>query len=182
MNIDENLQALIHEKTFEALVKELKKKNMLKSGKQTPFQKTETLLYNYPKFQNVLKNKLEEIEMIEKEGISMRSKSFVQWRSNNSYDNSNDYERSLNAIDKIKASIVQIEGYIFKIDAALNPIKDDPYFEIIPMKYFESKSREYIAEELYCDIRTVDRNKNRLVNLLQIRLFSEEYLEQLLFG
>lgn len=180
MNIDESLQALIQEKTVNAMFKELKKQKMIKNTKQTAFQKTEALLYNYPKFQNVLKSKLAEIELIEKEGISKRSKSFVQWSSGNNYDSSNEYIKSLNAIDKIKESIVQIEGYIFKIDAALNPIKDDPYFELIPMKYFEGQSREDLAYYFEVDVKTIDRHKNRLINQLQIMLFSDEYLEELL--
>ena len=40
----------------------IKNKNMIKSSPQSAYQKTETLLYNYPKFENVLKSKLEEIE------------------------------------------------------------------------------------------------------------------------
>ena len=180
MDLDKRLQALIQEKTVDAMFNELKKQKLLKDNKQTAFQKTETLLYNYPKFQNVLKSKLEEIEMIEKEGISKRSKSFVQWSSSNNYDNSNDYEKSLDAIEKIKRSIVQIEGYIYQIDAALNTIKDDPYYELIHMKYFEGQSREDLSYYFEVDVKTTDRHKNRLLNLLQIRLFTKEYLEEIL--
>jgi hypothetical protein len=180
VDIEQRVKELVEQKTVDALYKELKKQNMLKDNKQTAFQKTESLLYNYPKFQNVLKSKLDEIEMIEKEGISKRSTSFIQWSASNNYDNSNEYEKSLSAIDKIKASIVQIESYIYQIDQALAAIKDDPYFELISMKYFEGQSREDLAYYFDCDVRTTDRHKNRLLNLLQIRLFSDEYLEQLL--
>lgn len=48
------------------------------------------------------------------------------------------------------------------------------------MKYFEGKSHEAIASEVYCDPSTVKNNKNRLVNSLLIRLFSDEFLEELL--
>lgn len=181
MNLDDRLQALIQEKTVDAMFKELRKKKMLKDNKQTAFQKTESLLYNYPKFQNVLKSKLEDIEMIKNEGVSKRSKSFIQWSSNNSFDNSNEYEKSLDAIEKIKASIVQIESYIYQIDTALTSINDDPYYEVITMNYFEGLTREYVAEYFDVDVRTITRNKTRLVNLLQIRLFSDEYLDEL-FG
>lgn len=180
--VQEKVTELVQQKTVDLMFKQLKKHKMLKDNKQTAFQKTESLLYNYPKFQGVLKNKLEDIEMIENEGVSKRSKSFVQWSSGNNFDNSNEYEKSLNAIEKIRASIIQIESYIYQIDTALNSINDDPYYEIIHMKYFESKSREQIAEYFDVDVRTIDRNKNRLVNLLQIRLFSDEYLEELLLG
>ena len=180
VDIEQIVKELVEQKTVDALYKELKKQNMLKTNKQTAFQKTETLLYNYPKFQNVLKSKLADIEMIEKEGVSKKSKSFIQWSAGNNYDSSNEYEKSLDAIDKIKASIVQIESYIYQIDQALAAINDDPYYELIAMKYFEEQSREDLAYYFDCDVRTTDRHKNRLVNILQIRLFTDYYLEQLL--
>lgn len=180
MDIDKRLKALIQEKTVDATFNELKKQRMLKSTKQTAFQKTETLLYNYPKFKEALKSKYDEIEFIKQEGISKRSKSFVIWNSTNTYDSSNEYEKTQLAIEKIEASIHDIENYIRKIDWALSSIQDDPYYKIIPMKYFEGKSHDAIASEVYCDPSTVKNNKNRLINSLQIRLFSDEFLEELL--
>lgn len=179
MDIEELIKKTV-EATNTAMMKELKRHKMLKNIRQSPFQKTETLLYNYSKFENILKSKLEDIETIETEGISKRSTSFVKWSSSNNYDGSNDYTRSLNAIEKIKSSIIQVEGYIHQIDNALNTIKDDPYYELIPMWYFEGQTREEIAEYFYADVSTISRNKTRLINLLQIRLFSDEYLEDIL--
>jgi hypothetical protein len=181
MDIEELIKKTV-EAANDSLLKELKRKKMLKTNKQTAFQKTESLLYNYTKFQDVLKSKLEEIEMIENEGISKKSKSFVQWSSGNSYDSSNDYEKSLNAIEKIKTSIIQIEGYIKQIDNALNTIKDDPYYELIPMKYFEGQSREDLSYYFEVDVSTISRQNSRLLNMLQIRLFTDEHLEEIFFS
>lgn len=47
------------------------------------------------------------------------------------------------------------------------------------MKYFEGKTREEIAEHFDVDVSTISRNKNRLINLLQIRLFSDEVIYQI---
>jgi len=47
------------------------------------------------------------------------------------------------------------------------------------MKYFESKTREEIAEELEVDVSTITRNKNRLINTLKITLFSDEVIYEL---
>ena len=70
-------------------------------------------------------------------------------------------------------------NFIKMIDIALNEIEDDPYFEIIRMKYFEGKTREEMAEHYGVDVRTISRNKNKLINLLQIKLFSDEYILQI---
>ena len=65
------------------------------------------------------------------------------------------------------------------IDYALSTIEDDPYYSVIEMIFFEHKTREEIAEFYDCDIKTVTRNKNRLVNQLKIILFSDNTIEEI---
>lgn len=65
------------------------------------------------------------------------------------------------------------------IDAALNTIKDDKYYKVIPMIFFENKTREEIAEIFDCEVKTISRNKNRLVNQLKIIIFSDKSIEEL---
>lgn len=66
-----------------------------------------------------------------------------------------------------------------KINAALEDIKDDPYFDIIPMSYFEDCTREEIAEKFNTTVTTVSRNKTRLVNVLKSYLFSDDVIYEL---
>ena len=82
-------------------------------------------------------------------------------------------------IEAIEQSIQVTKNFISVIDAALDILKDDHYFDIIRMKYFEGKTREEIAEHFDVDVSTISRNKNRLINLLQIRLFSDEVIYQI---
>lgn len=63
-----------------------------------------------------------------------------------------------------------------KIDAALNTIKDDIYYEIIPMYYFENKTREVIAEYFNTTVTTISRNKTRLINKIKPILFSDDVI------
>ena len=180
----EKLIELIQERTADKLVKALIKNKMLKTKEDTCFKKTEKLLFNYPRFKEVLKSKYDELEYIQNHGILKKSTSFVNVNtglSKGQVNISNEYEKALNQIEKLQSSIYDIERYIKKIDLALLSIKDDPYYQIIPMKYFEGMTWEDIAIELYCDTKTAQRNKNRLVNIIQIRLFSDEYLEELLY-
>ncbi len=65
------------------------------------------------------------------------------------------------------------------IDAALDSICDDPYYEIIPMIYFEHQTREDIAEYFDTTVTTISRNKNRLVNKLKVELFSDDVIFEL---
>ena len=59
---------------------------------------------------------------------------------------------------------------------ALEDIKDDLYYDIIIMSYFEGRSREYMAEYFDTTVTTVSRNKNRLINKLKARLFSDDVI------
>lgn len=60
---------------------------------------------------------------------------------------------------------------IKKIDESLQSIEEDPYYKIIPMFYFAKQSRETIAADLGVSVRTVCRQKTRLINQLKIKLF-----------
>lgn len=68
---------------------------------------------------------------------------------------------------------------VANIEKALDDIKDDIYYEIIPMYYFHNETREYIAGYFKCSETTISRNKTRLLNQLKLRLVSKEVIEEL---
>lgn len=70
---------------------------------------------------------------------------------------------------------------ITKLNEALKEIKDDQYYEIITMTYFENQTREYIAEYFNTTTTTVTRNKNRLINKLKIMIFSDETIREMFY-
>ena len=159
----------------------LKKSNLIVDGRQSPFQKTETLLFNYKNFLSAIKDKQEQIEELKQYGIRKHTSSgmcgntgFIEVKS--------DAEKAEEKIELIQYSIQTTRNFIKIIDDALDSLKLDPYYDLIPMRYFENKTREDIAEHFDCDVSTVNRNKNRLINLLQIRLFSDEVIESIFFS
>lgn len=66
-----------------------------------------------------------------------------------------------------------------KINDALYSIKNDPYYDIIALIYFDEESREYVAEHFNTTVTTVSRNKTRLVNKLKAMLFSDDLIYEL---
>lgn len=68
---------------------------------------------------------------------------------------------------------------VSKIDEALETIRDDPYYEIIPLYYFSEYSREYVAFKFETTPTTISRNKARLIDKLKVILYSEEYISEL---
>lgn len=167
-------------KAVEQSVSELKRQNLIIDGKQTPFQKTETLLFNYNNFKEVIKDKEEQIAEMRQYGMPKRSAGITSWSGNTGLiEVKSDAEKLDEKISAIEDSIVTTKTFIRLIDDAIDTLKDDPYYDIISLRYFEGYSREEIAEHFNVDVRTVTRNKNRIINLLQIRLFSDEVIRQI---
>lgn len=165
--------------TAKEVVSELRKQGLLKNNRQSPFQKTETLLYNYNNFKAAINDKYEQIEAIKCEGLPQKSKSITSFSGSASFEVKSESDKANEKIESIEQSIQVTKNFIKVIDAAIDVLRDDPYFEIIPMKYFDCKSREDIAAFYDVDASTISRHKNRLVNLLQIRLFSDEVIYQI---
>lgn len=167
------------EEAAKETVMQLKKQGMLKDNKRTPFQKVETLLYNYNDFNKVVKEKEEQIELLKKEPIQIKSKSITAFSTQPRYDEKNDVEKKVDEIERIEDSIRVTRNLLKTIDATLELIKEDKYFDIIKMKYFEGKTQANIAEYFNRDEKTITRNKNRLINILRIHLFSDECIEEI---
>lgn len=167
-------------RTAAETIAELKRQNLVVEGKQSPFQKTETLLFNYNHFKAAIKDKEEQIREIKEVGLAKKSAAFSSYSGNDGYiEVKSDSEKAEEKIERIEFSIKTTRNFIRIIDNAVAMLKDDPYYDLIDMRYFKGRSREDIAEHYGCDVSTVNRNKNRLVNLLQIRLFSDEVIQQI---
>lgn len=173
--IQHTVQTAVHE-----AITELKRQNLIASGKQTPFQKTETLLFNYNNFKAAVKDSEDQIQEIKELGLCKKSKSITSYMGDCGYiEVKSDMEKAEEKIEAIEFRIQTTKNFIKIIDDALCSLKDDPYYDLINLRYFKGYSTEEIAEHFECDSSTVRRNKNRLINLLQIRLFSNEVIQQI---
>lgn len=180
MNNIDQIISQTSEATATTIISGLKKQGLIKEQKQTAFQKTETLLYNYNNFKAVIADKIEQIKIIREEGLSGKSSSITILSGTMGYDFKSEYERAEEKIESLERSIQVTQNFVKNVEKALESIKEDTYFELIKMKYFEGQTREDIAEYYDVDVSTISRNKNRLINRLQIRLFSDEVICQIL--
>lgn len=69
--------------------------------------------------------------------------------------------------------------YVDIISKALEQIRDDEYFEIIPMRYFENQSREEVAGYFDVSTTTITRHQRDLLERLSILLFSDDVIFEL---
>lgn len=163
----------------ERVISEFKKQGLIKDNK-TAFQKTETLLYNYNNFQRTISDRQEQIQELKKYGTKKKSKSITSFTTGGYFEDKCEDERIAEKIIQVERSIIITKNLIDIIERAMGQIKDDKYFEIIKLKYFENKTREDIAEYFDIDIKTVTRNKNKLINTLKITLFPDDSVEEML--
>lgn len=141
------------------------------------FKATERLLYDYP----LLKEKVDQDEtLLQDPDLKLepvgRSKDIVHI-SNKKTRYGLDPEAYTQGL---KTSMMRTRIEVMRIEKALMYIADDPYYEIIPKKYFEDKTFEKIAEEFSadynktCDESTIRRHRSRLIKTLMKLLFGAD--------
>ena len=152
----------------------------IKAEKQlTPFQKTEKVLSKLTFLKGAIDIKENMISDLQNGG-KLESKKYVGVNVQSSKKYLSEIEKIENRIEKLQGEIDRIRNLVNSIDLALATIRDDKYFKIIEMKYFEDLTIEYIAEKLDINERTVRRNKNELVRKLEILIFSDEVIKNIL--
>lgn len=164
-------------------VAQFKRQNLLGETGQTPFQKTEILLYNYRNFQSAIQSKQDQIRELETYGLRKKSADMTSFTGGAGFvEVKSELEKVEECIEQLKHSIAVTQAFLQITDDALNKLQNEPYFDIIRMKYFEGRKIEDIAEELRVDVSTVCRNKNKLINRLQVELFSDQVIMRLLIS
>lgn len=170
-----------------AVVEALKDNNIIGSAKATPaksektaYQKTEQLLYNYMGFKRIVQEKMDEIADIRRYGVPQKSGGMGERVQGGNLPSGIvlPEESVENAVRSVQASVQGTVQVIAMIDKCMLALKNDPYYEILPMRYFEGRTLEDIGVYLGYDHSTISRNKNRLVKELAMRLFPDEVVHE----
>ena len=152
----------------------------------TTFKNVERILYEYPKLKASINEREKEISELKRYGIQEKSKSITSLSSNSMKKAKEDIIDD--SIDNLKKHIFKTKVIIKHIESVINTLKDDPYFDIIHLKYFEGKTHEQIAE--YIDKKnnkkettstsTIAANKNRLIESIRPLLLPNDLIGELL--
>lgn len=65
------------------------------------------------------------------------------------------------------------------VQRALTRIRDDPYYQIIELKYFERWTHERIAEFYDVDVSVISKRRTKLINQLRPLIFSDDFIHEL---
>lgn len=87
--------------------------------------------------------------------------------------------RSYNDMKKSHSEKGTAEKFVIIIENALKSLYNEDYYDIIPMTYFEGKSREEVAEYFDTTTTTISRNKRRLVERLSVLIFADDVIYEL---
>ena len=150
---------------------------------KTAYQKTEQLLFNYMGFKRIVEERMQEIEDIRKYGVPKRGSAVVEYGGNvgGTVQGIVLPEESVErAVENVVKSVQGTVQAIALIDKCMATLKNDPYYPILEMRYFEGRTQEDIAYELKCTQKTISQNKGRLVRELAMRLFPDQVVEEML--
>ena len=152
-----------------------------KTADKSAYAKTESLLYNYNGFKKILEDRKQEIEDIRKYGVPGRAAGFeYNPHSNIPHGIVLEEERVEAAVRTVQESVQGIVDAINLIDKCMASLRNDPYYVVLPMRYFEGRTLEDIGVELGKDTATISRNKVRLVKELSMRLLPDQYVSELM--
>lgn len=159
------------------VINELQERNMIRKV-ESSYKNTEYLLNNYDLLKKSMKDMEHQIDDLKTYGIPKSGKAAVVVGDVNTIKIDED-KLIDDRISELRQSIHRTRAVINMVNSILQDLRKDKYYEIIRLKYFDKKSYEEIAEFLECDISTVSRNKNRLVNAIKIRLFPNTFINEL---
>nr|DAI39273.1 MAG TPA: Protein of unknown function (DUF722) [Caudoviricetes sp.]DAY35573.1 MAG TPA: Protein of unknown function (DUF722) [Caudoviricetes sp.] len=162
------------------IIEKMKTDREIKTEKQlTPFQKTEKLLSELSLLKGAIDSKNMLIEDLKKEGISIQKRETgVNVQSSKVY--LSELEKVENRIEKLKEEIVRIENVVNMVERALGTIRNNKYYDIIEMKYFDDLTFEHISEKLDISVITAKRYKNKMIRQLQLVIFSDDVIKNIL--
>ena len=130
---------------------------------------TKRRLYALPILIDKVKEDKAQLDELRKHGPKTTSKSIVRFSASGSRVSPEDAIEAVIA-DKT-AAIAADELEIEKMESLLARVKDDPYYPVLTGGIFDHKSDEQLASERPCDVRTVQRNRARIIEDMAVWLY-----------
>ncbi len=153
-------------------------------NKKDSFYKTEELLKNYTRIKKSIDFLTQKLENLKKEQSKLKKvlvksdKVVLKEEEKNYYYTDETLENDINELMQL---IIKTKAEVEFVDSCLKEIEDDEYYDVIRLWYFEKNyTREKIAEIFDCDLKTITRNKTRLINKLKYLIFSRDSVYELI--
>ena len=137
------------------------------------FRKMEDILYSYNKYVNKIKKDLEYFN----NPVLLKSYNIEKISGSGFLEVKSDMERIEELKVRISNDISRHEEILFRIDSALDMVKDHKDYSIVDMKYLNNMSYEDISEKLGVSLKTVYGMRNRILEALEIHFKLQRLIE-----
>ena len=133
----------------------------------------EDILYSYNKYINKIKKDLEYFN----NPVLLKSYNVEKISGSGFMEVKSDMESIEELKVRISNDISRHEEILFRIDSALDMIKDHKDYSIVDMKYLNNMSYEDISEKLGVSLKTVYGMRNRILGALEIHFKLQRLIE-----
>lgn len=158
-------------KTIEAIGRKIMAAGQKKN--KSAYQETERRLRAYPILKGNIERYQKDIEDIRHEDMG-KSADIVIYRASGMTPERDLEELRQEKIFTIAEKLHRDSANVKEIDMALKEVQADPYFQIIPMTYFEGIPQDDVAQAVHCDRTTVWRNRKRLIRQISIVIYGAD--------
>lgn len=86
-----------------------------------------------------------------------------------------EYAEWINVEDASEAT----KNFCELVTRALDRVREDPYYQIIELKYFKHWTHEKIAEFYDVDVSVISKRRTKLINQLRPIMFSDDFIREL---
>lgn len=137
------------------------------------FRKMEEILFCYNKFRDKIKKDLEYL----KNPVLLKQINIEKISGSGFMEVKAECERIEEYKIRISNDISRHEEILFRIDSALDMIKEHKDYNFIVDRYFNKKTYEEIAEAMNVEVRTVYRTRNNILSALEIHFKTQKLIE-----
>ena len=157
--------------------------NVVQKKEKSAYAKTEALLFNYIGFRKIVEERKQEVVDLRKYGVPTKTSMSGGERVQTSRANVGivlPEDAVEDAVRNVQRSVQDTVRVIALMDKCMAALKNDPYYDVLPMRYFEGRTLEDIGVYFGVDHTTISRNKSRLVKELAMRLFPDEVAREMI--
>ena len=137
------------------------------------FRKMEEILYSYNKYVNKIKKEQEAL----KEPQIIQTYSIEKLIGSGYVTVKSEVERIEELKERLLNDITRHEEILFRIESALEMVKDHKDYNFIQLKYFDNRTYEEIADVLNISLKSTYGMRNRILGALEIHFKTQKMIE-----
>lgn len=145
---------------------------MEKQEQKQVFRKMEEILFSYNKYTAKIKKDLNYL----KNPVLLKNYSLDKLPGSSFMEVKSDLERIEELKIRISNNISRYEEILFRIDSALDMVKDHKDYNFIKMRYINNMTYEEISEKLETTVMTIYRMRNRILEVLEVHFRTQRLI------